>query len=88
MTTSTQKMAKFEWSDTCEKNFQKLKDRLTSASVLTLPKGTNSCVVYCDASRVELRCVFMQHGKVMPMLQGNLRFMRRIIRPMIFNQPR
>ncbi|WMV41066.1 hypothetical protein MTR67_034451, partial [Solanum verrucosum] len=43
---------------------QNLKDKLTSTSVLTLPEGTNGFVVYCDASRVGLGCVLMQHGKV------------------------
>ncbi|KAH0722292.1 hypothetical protein KY290_004974 [Solanum tuberosum] len=64
LTTLTQKKAKFVWSEACEKNFQELKDRLTSASVLTLPEGTNGFVVYCDASRVGLGCVLMQNGKV------------------------
>ncbi|WMV38188.1 hypothetical protein MTR67_031573 [Solanum verrucosum] len=48
----TQKKAKFVWSEACEKSFQELKDRLTSAPVLTLPEGTDGFVVYCDASRV------------------------------------
>ena len=37
---------------------------MTIAFVLTLPKGTQSFVVYCDASRVGLGCVLMHHGKV------------------------
>ena len=41
-----------------------MKDRLTSALVLTLPEGTKGFVVYCDASLVGLGCVFMQNGKV------------------------
>ena len=41
-----------------------LKDRFTSALVLTLPEGTKDFVVYCDASRVGLGCVLMQHRKV------------------------
>ncbi|WMV09379.1 hypothetical protein MTR67_002764 [Solanum verrucosum] len=48
----------------CEKSFQEFKNRLTSAPVLTLPKGTNGFVVYCDASRVGLGGVLMQNGKV------------------------
>ncbi|WMV41068.1 hypothetical protein MTR67_034453 [Solanum verrucosum] len=60
----TQKKAKFIWSDAYEKSFQELKDRLTSASVLTLSESTNVFVVYCDASRVGLGCVLMQNGKV------------------------
>ncbi|WMV55083.1 hypothetical protein MTR67_048468, partial [Solanum verrucosum] len=56
--------AKSEWSEACEKSFQELKDRLTSATVLTLPEGTDGFVVYCDASQVGLGCVLMKHGKV------------------------
>ena len=41
-----------------------MKDRLTSASVLTLLEGTEWFVVYCDSSRVGLGCVLMQHYKV------------------------
>ena len=44
-------------------NIQRLKDRLTSALVLTLPVGTKGFVVYYDASRVGLGCVLMKHGK-------------------------
>ncbi|WMV50989.1 hypothetical protein MTR67_044374 [Solanum verrucosum] len=62
--TLTQKNVKFIWSEACEKSFQELKDRLTSASVLTLPEGTNGFVVYCDASRIGLGCVLIQNGKV------------------------
>ena len=52
--TLTQKSVKFEWSEACEKSFLLLKDRLTSAPVLTIPEGTKVFVVYCDASRVGL----------------------------------
>ena len=51
-TTFTQKKAKFVWSKACEKSFQYLQDRLTSASVLTLTEGTNGFGVYCDSSSV------------------------------------
>ncbi|WMV25201.1 hypothetical protein MTR67_018586 [Solanum verrucosum] len=34
--------------------FQELKNRLTSAPVLTLPEGTDGFVVYCDASKIRL----------------------------------
>ncbi|XP_075111389.1 uncharacterized protein LOC142181772 [Nicotiana tabacum] len=50
LTKLTQKATKFQWSDTCERSFQELKNRLTSAPVLTLPEGTEDYVVYCDAS--------------------------------------
>ncbi|KAH0651615.1 hypothetical protein KY284_031527 [Solanum tuberosum] len=64
LTALTQKKAKFVWLEACEKSFQELKDRLTSAPVLTLPKGTDGFVVYCDASRMGLGCVLMQNGKI------------------------
>ena len=64
LTTLTQKSKKFEWSGPCERNFQIWKDRLTFASELTLPEDTKGFVVYCDASRVGLGCMLMQHVKV------------------------
>ena len=64
MTALTKKKAKFEWSKTYEKSFQELKDRLTSAPILTLSRSVEGYVVYCDASRVGLGCVLMQDGKV------------------------
>ena len=54
----------FLWLEACERSFQILKDRLTTAPVLTLPEGTKGFNVYCDASQVGLGCVIMQHGKV------------------------
>ena len=63
LTTLTQKCKKFEWSEKCDKSFQLLKDRLTSAPMLTLPEGTKHFVVYYDASRLGLGYVLMQHEK-------------------------
>ena len=40
-----------------------MKDRITSAPVLTLPEDNESFVVYGDASSVGSVCVLMQHGK-------------------------
>ena len=47
-----------------ERSFQKLKERLTTAPVLTLPEGEEGFVIYTDASKKGLGCVLMQHGKV------------------------
>nr|WMB96863.1 hypothetical protein [Solanum melongena] len=63
LTKLTQKKVKFQWSDECERSFQELKTRLTTAPVLTLPDGTDGFVIYCDASSVGLGCVLMQKGK-------------------------
>ena len=64
LTRSTQKNIKFVWTDRCKEYFQMLKDRLTSAPVLTLPLGNDGYTVYCDAFRVRLGCVLMQNEKV------------------------
>ena len=64
LTKITQKIVKFQWSEACEKSFQELKERLTTAPILTLPEATQGFVVYCDASRVGFSCVLMQNGKV------------------------
>ena len=60
----TKKKDKFEWTEACEKSFQELKDKLTSAPMLTFSKCSENYIVYCDASRVGLGCVLMQGGKV------------------------
>ena len=60
----TKKNAKFERTEACEKGFQELKDRLTTAPMLTLPKCGENYTVYCDASRVCFVCVLIQAGKV------------------------
>ncbi|XP_049410603.1 uncharacterized mitochondrial protein AtMg00860-like [Solanum stenotomum] len=64
LTTLTQKKVKFIWSNECEKSFQELKDRLTSAPVLNLPEGTYGFVVYFYASRIGLGCFLIKNGKV------------------------
>jgi hypothetical protein len=56
---------KFNWTESCEKSFQELKRRLTTALVLTSPDIQRDFVVYCDASRQGLGCVLMQDGKVL-----------------------
>ncbi|WMV55235.1 hypothetical protein MTR67_048620 [Solanum verrucosum] len=63
LTTITPKKVKFVWYEVCEKSFQELKDRLTSPPVLTLSKGSNGFVVYCDASRVGLGVAHIEYGK-------------------------
>ena len=60
----TRKGVKFEWTDRCEGSFQTLKERLTSALVLTLPEGNEGFGVYNDASYQGLGCVLMQHKRV------------------------
>jgi hypothetical protein len=64
MTELLKKEKKFNWTESCEKSFQELKKRLTTAPALTLPDIQRDFVVYCDASRQGLGCVLMQDGKV------------------------
>ncbi|KAL0546479.1 hypothetical protein IC582_016389 [Cucumis melo] len=60
----TRKGASFVWSKACEDSFQNLKQKLVTASVLTVPDGSGSFVTYSDASKKGLGCVLMQQGKV------------------------
>ncbi|WMV58381.1 hypothetical protein MTR67_051766 [Solanum verrucosum] len=55
LTAWIQKKFKFAWSEAFEKSFQELKDRLTSAPVLTLPEGLDGFAVYCDASTMKAK---------------------------------
>ncbi|XP_058211484.1 uncharacterized protein LOC131323652 [Rhododendron vialii] len=64
MTRLTQKGVKFEWNEICEKLFQELKKRLTSAPILIIPERNVGYAVYCDASKDGLGAVLMQNGKV------------------------
>nr|GFC03230.1 putative reverse transcriptase domain-containing protein [Tanacetum cinerariifolium] len=64
MTKLTQKKVKFDWGDKQEEAFQILKQKLCSAPILTLPKGSEDFVVYCDASIKGLGAVLMQREKV------------------------
>ena len=51
MTRLTKKEVKFEWNDPCEKAFQELKRRLTSAHILIVLEKGQRYTVYCDASK-------------------------------------
>ena len=60
----TRKEEKFIWSEACQNSFDELKQRLTTAPVLTLPSGSEGFTVYCDASKQGLGCVLMQHDRM------------------------
>ncbi|WVZ50706.1 hypothetical protein U9M48_001938 [Paspalum notatum var. saurae] len=64
MTALLEKNIKFKWTSACQKAFEELKKRLTTALVLTFPDMHKPFSVYCDASRLGLGCVLMQEGKV------------------------
>ena len=69
----TRKEKKIVWDVACEQSFQKLKQCLTSAPVLTLSTDTGGYAIYCDASRIGLGYVLMQHGKVIAYVSKQLR---------------
>ena len=64
MTILTRKEVKFVWDDSCERAFQELNRRLTSAPILIVPKRGQRYTVYCDASKDGLGCVLIQSMKV------------------------
>nr|GEW76682.1 putative reverse transcriptase domain-containing protein [Tanacetum cinerariifolium] len=64
LTKLMRKGEKFVWNEEREKSFEELKKRLVSAPILTLPSGSGGFQIYSDASKKEIGCVLMQHGKV------------------------
>ena len=59
LTKLTRKNTSFEWTPECERSFQELKEKLTTAPVQILPNPHGPFKVYYDASRKRLRCVLM-----------------------------
>ena len=64
MTKLTQKEVRFEWNDRCEKAFQELKRRLTSAPILIVLERGQGYIVYYDALKARIGCVLMQSSRV------------------------
>ena len=64
MTRLLQKNVKYEWSEKCQRSFDKLKAFLTEAPVLTQPTCGKEYVIFSDALLNGLGCVLMQEGKV------------------------
>ena len=64
MTRLARNEVKYEWNDLCERAFQELKRRLTSAPILIVPKMGQRYMIYCDASKDGLGCVLMQSRRV------------------------
>nr|GEW44114.1 putative reverse transcriptase domain-containing protein [Tanacetum cinerariifolium] len=58
------KTDEFGGGDKQEAAFQLLKQKLCSAPILALPKGSEDFIVYCDASNKGLGAVLMQREKV------------------------
>ena len=61
------------WDVQCENNVNELKQRLTTAPVLILPRSDEPFVVYCDASKLDFGGVLMQDNKVVAYASRQLR---------------
>jgi hypothetical protein len=59
LTSLLQKGKEFKWDEPCQKCFEVLKERLTTAPVLIMPDIHKGFDVYCDASHLGLRCVLI-----------------------------
>ena len=64
MTRLLQKNVKYDWSEKCQRSFDKLKAFLTETLILTQPTYSKEYVIFSDASLNGLGCVLMQEGKV------------------------
>ncbi|GKD08870.1 putative reverse transcriptase domain-containing protein [Tanacetum coccineum] len=64
LTELTQKNKKYIWGENQESAFQLLKQKLCEAPILSLPKGNDDFVVYCNTSHQGLEAVLMQREKV------------------------
>nr|GEV55033.1 reverse transcriptase domain-containing protein [Tanacetum cinerariifolium] len=64
LTNAPAKNVKFDWGEKEEAAFQLIKQKLCSAPILALPKGSENFIVYYDASYKGLGAVLMQKEKV------------------------
>ena len=64
LTALTRKEHKYAWTEPCKGSFQELKKRLTTAPVHSIQQENAGFAIYCDALKLGLGAVLMQHGKV------------------------
>ncbi|XP_057811844.1 uncharacterized protein LOC131026086 [Salvia miltiorrhiza] len=81
MTQLLRKGIKYTWTNECEESFQLLKEKLTTAPVLTIPEPDKEYVVYTDASKNGLGCVLMQEGKEEELIREFDRMKLEVINP-------
>lgn len=60
----TQKDMSLNWTNKCDKNFQKLKILLTIPPILMLLVEDKSFIIYCDVSGISLGVVLLQNKNV------------------------
>jgi hypothetical protein len=73
LTSLLEKGKEFKWDKACQKCFEELKEKLTTALVLVMPDIHKGFDVYCDASHLGLGCVLMHEGKVIAYASRQLR---------------
>jgi hypothetical protein len=73
LTSLLEKGKESKWDEACERCFDELKEKLTTAPVLIMHDIHKGFDVYCDASHLELGCVLMQEGKVIAFASRQLR---------------
>nr|GEW59737.1 putative reverse transcriptase domain-containing protein [Tanacetum cinerariifolium] len=73
----SKKNVKFDWGEKAEAAFQLLKQKLCSAPILALPKGSENFVVYYDASYKGLGAVLMQKEKVIAYASRQLKVYKK-----------
>ena len=64
LTQLLKKETKFLWTPECDRSFEELKKKLTSAPVLILPDVRKDFEVFCDTSQQGIGCVLMQERRV------------------------
>ncbi|GJQ90202.1 putative reverse transcriptase domain-containing protein [Tanacetum coccineum] len=77
MTKLTQKNVKFDWGEKEEAAFQLIKQKLCSAPILALPKGSENVIVYCDASHKGLGAMLMKNEKVIAYASRQLKIHKK-----------
>jgi hypothetical protein len=85
ITSLQKKGTKFEWTLKCEKNFNLLKELLTSAPMLKIADPNESFVVCTDACKEGLGGVLAQNDMSLDMIPERLRNMRGTMPPTTWN---
>ena len=71
LTHLTNKETKYKWTDKHDRAFEELKERLTRAPILAIPRNGERFLIYRDASHQGLFCVLMQDAGLLRMDQDN-----------------